>query len=192
MQQGRNVVKESLLPLPLMSTLSASDPSPSQAKGAAGRWWLVAMGLFLALAGMTFTWVLWRAYSRAQETRAWTETPCTVIASAVRSERPSPNANMAHRAEIKYLYEIDGQMRTGTRIKRVDGATTHEERAQDVVATYAVGTQTVCYVNPADPTQTVLKQGSRAALYSIWFPLLFVVGGLGMAWNALRQRSAVS
>ena len=146
------------------------------------------MGLFLAVAGMLFTWVLWRAYSRAEETRSWTETPCTIVGSALRSERPSPNSNIAHRADIRYVYTFGGQNFTGTRVKRVDGATTHEERAQDVVAAYTVGSATVCYVNPADPTQAILKHGTRAALYSIWFPLLFVVGGLGMAWNALRRK----
>jgi hypothetical protein len=154
----------------------------------AGRWWLAMLGLFLALAGMLFTWVLWRSYARAEETRSWTETPCTIVGSALRSERPSPNSNIAHRADIRYLYQFGGQTLTGTRIKRVDGATSHEERAQDVVANYAVGSQTVCFVNPTNPTQAILKHGSRAGLYSIWFPLLFVVGGLGMTWNALRSR----
>jgi hypothetical protein len=94
---------------------------------------------------------------------------------------------MSHRAEVRYVYELAGQGHTGTRVKRVDGATTHEERAQAVVATYPVGRQTVCFVNPNAPEEAVLKRGSRGALYSIWFPLLFVVGGLGVAINALRR-----
>jgi hypothetical protein len=49
--------------------------------------------------------------------------------------------------------------------------------------------QTVCYVNPSDPTIAILKHGTRAALYSIWFPLLFVVGGLGIAWTAIRRKA---
>jgi len=44
----------------------------------------------------------------------------------------------------------------------------------------------VCFVNPTAPDEAVLKRGSRGALFSIWFPLLFVVGGLGVAINALR------
>jgi hypothetical protein len=136
---------------------------------------------------MTFTWVLWRAYTRAEETRSWAETPCTIITSTIISERPSPNSNITHRADIRYLYQFNGQSQTGTRIKRVDGATTHDERAQAVITAYPIGLQTNCYVNPADPRQAILKHGSRAALYSIWFPLLFVVGGLGMTWTALRR-----
>lgn len=165
-----------------------SPPSPAPPPpGSAGRWWLVAMGLFLALAGLTFTWVLWRAFSRAEETRSWIATPCTIVGSTVRSRRPSPNSNIAHHADIRYVYQVGTQTLTGTRVKRVDAPTTHHERARALVAAFPVGARTVCYVNPADPSEAILKQGSRAALYSIWFPLLFVVGGLGISFSALRH-----
>ncbi len=145
------------------------------------------MGLFLAAAGLLFTWVLWRAYSRAEETRSWIETPCVILSSRVVSERPSPNSNLSHQVELRYQYEYGGETRAGSRVKRVDGATAHEERARAVVAEYPPGTRTVCYVNPEQPTEVILKRGSRGALYSIWFPLLFVAGGAGMVWNALRR-----
>lgn len=154
---------------------------------AAGRRWLAGMGVFLALAGLLFTWVLWRAFTLAETTRAWVETPCLIVSSRVQSERPSPNSNLAHRAEIRYAYEFAGKTWTGTRIKRVDSATGHEERVRAVVAEYPAGRRTVCHVNPARPEEAVLRHGTRAALYSIWFPLLFVAGGIGMTWNALRR-----
>ncbi len=169
-------------PVPQNPTRSENDP-------VAGRWWLAGMGLFLALAGLLFTWVLWRAYTRAEETRSWIATPCVIVGSAVRGERPTPNSNMAYRADIRYVYEFDNQSRTGSRVKRVDGATAHEERARALAADHPAGRQTVCYVNPQDPGEAILKHATRAALYSIWFPLLFVVGGLGMAWNALRGKA---
>jgi hypothetical protein len=171
-----------------MTSSPALPPASPGPGSSAGRWWLAAMGVFLALAGLLFTGVLWRAYQRAAETRAWIETPCTIVGSTLRSERPSPNSNIAHRAEIRYVYDFAGQTRTGTRVKRVDGPTTHEDRARATLEAYPVGLQTQCYVNPAAPGETVLKHGTRAALYSIWFPLLFVVGGLGMARNAVRRK----
>lgn len=169
-----------------MPALPQSSESPVRKGSAQGRWWLVGMGLFLACAGLLFTWVLWRAHTRAEETRSWVETPCRIVGSVVSSERPSPNSNMSYQAEVRYLYEFAGQSRTGTRVKRVDGATTHEDRARSVVEAYPVGSAMVCFVNPAVPDEAVLKRGSRGALYSIWFPLLFVVGGLGMALNAVQ------
>lgn len=170
--------------------VKSGRPLPDARESSAGRGWLAGMGLFLAAAGLLFTWVLWRAYTRAEETRSWVETPCVILSSRVVSERPTPNSNLAHRAELRYEYDYGGQTRTGSRVKRVEGATAHEERAQAVAAAYPAGARTVCYVNPAQPDEAILKRGSRGALYSIWFPLLFVVGGAGMVWNALRRAGA--
>lgn len=162
---------------------SASDSSLS------GRLWLAGMGLFLAVAGSVFTWVLWTAWQRAEETRRWEATPCRIISAQVASERPTPHSNLAYRAEVRYSYAYKGQSLTGSRIKRVDSPTQHEDNARKKLEEYPVGKETTCYVNPAQPDQTVLKHDTRAALYSIWFPLLFVFGGLGMLWNALLKRA---
>lgn len=159
----------------------------TQPKQLAGRLWLTAMGLFLAAAGTVFTGVLWRAYERAAETRAWTEVPCTVVSSRIDSKRPSPNSNITHRVEIRYRYEFDGKPFTGSRIKKVDIPTTHEERARSRQERFPTGLETTCFVNPEAPDEVVLQHTTKAALYSIWFPLLFVVGGLGMAWTAWRK-----
>jgi hypothetical protein len=37
----------------------------------------------------------------------------------------------------------------------------------------------------------VLLPGTRAALYSIWFPLLFVAGGIGMLIGVWRRCKTV-
>lgn len=146
------------------------------------------MGLFLALAGLLFTWVLWTAWQRAEETRRWVATPCRIISAQVVSERPTPHSNPAFKAEVRYTFTYEGETRTGSHIKRVDSASQHEENARKKLESYPIGQDTTCYVNPAQPEQTVLKHDTRAALYSIWFPLLFVFGGLGMAWNAVKGK----
>lgn len=153
-----------------------------------GRIWLVVMGLFIACAGLLFTWVLWTSWQRAEETRRWTALPCRIISARVISERPTPNSNPAHKAEIRYSYSFQGASYTGTRIKRVDAASQHEENVRQKLEAWPIGTEATCFVNPEAPLEAVLKHDTRAALYSIWFPLLFVFGGLGMTWNALRSR----
>lgn len=178
MQHACRLVKASLPPF--MSSDSKSSLS--------GRLWLAGMGLFLACAGLLFTWVLWTAWQRAEETRRWTPTPCRIISAQVVSERPTPHSNPEFKAEIRYHYTFEGQSLTGSHIKRVDPVTQHEDNARKKLEDYPIGQDLTCYVNPAQPDQAVLKHDTRAALYSIWFPLLFVFGGLGMAWNALKRR----
>jgi hypothetical protein len=158
----------------------------SQPDTRAGRWWLVALGMSLSAAGMVFTWVLWTAWRRAEETRAWPSAPCVILSSTVTVGRPTPNSNPAYETRVRYKFEFGGQTRAGTGIRRVDGPTVHESRARALAARFPPGLETLCHVNPVNPEQTVLLHGSRAPLYSIWFPLLFVAGGAVMSARALR------
>ena len=57
--------------------------------------------------------------------------------------------------------------------------------AEKLAAEFPPGKMTTCRVNPRDPDFAVLKPDSLAPGYSIWFPGLFVVGGLGIALRAL-------
>jgi hypothetical protein len=144
------------------------------------------MGVVLALAGAGFTWGLWVAWQKAEETRRWKPTPCRIISAQLLSERPTPSSNVQHRVDLRYRYDFAGKSYTGTRIRRVEGPTVHESEARKKLESYPVGHETTCWVNPAQPDQAVLRHSSRAALYTLWFPLLFVAGGIGMTWNALR------
>lgn len=164
--------------------------SSSSTHSSSGRLWLVAMGLFLALAGAVFTWVLWKSWQRAEETRRWTPVPAVMTASSISISRPTPSANREYRVNLRYRYTWEGREMVGTHLKRLDAPTVHEERALEKVTEYPVGREVTCYVNPADPAQAILRHDTRAALYSIWFPLLFVVGGLGMARAALRKNAS--
>lgn len=148
---------------------------------------MASLGLCLAVAGSAFTWVLWVAWQRAEETRRWPEVPCRIVVSRLVSELPTPNSNPAYRAEIRYQYEFGGKAYTGTRLKRVDSPSQHEDVIQKKISGWKSGSDSVCYVNPTQPEIAVLKHDPRAPLYSIWFPLLFVFGGLRITWGALKK-----
>lgn len=154
----------------------------------AGRLWLGVMALFLIAAGSFFAWRMWLSYEQAQITRGWTQVPCHILSSRIVSARPTPNSAPAHRVEIRYAYELNGVQHSSGRIRQVAAAPTqHLEKAQLQQMAYPPGSTQVCFVNPRAPDEAVLQHASRAALYSIWFPLLFVVGGLGMLWGTLRR-----
>lgn len=146
------------------------------------------MGVLLMLVGSFFAWRMWLSYEKAQITRSWTQVPCRVVSSRVVSERPTPNSSPAHRVEVRYEYEINGVKHTSTRIRQVEAAPTqHLDKALEKQLNYPPGSSQTCLVNPAAPDEAVLEHASHAALYSIWFPLLFVVGGLGMLRGALKR-----
>lgn len=146
------------------------------------------MGLFLIVAGSFFAWRMCLSYQKTSVSRAWTATPCQIDSSRVVSERVTPASPLTHRAEIAYRYEFGGQTWHSKRIKHVESAPSgHYDDVLALQRDYPPGSQRTCYVNPAVPAESVLRQGTRAALYSIWFPLLFVIGGAGMIFGLFRR-----
>ncbi|OYW73865.1 MAG: hypothetical protein B7Z37_19955 [Verrucomicrobia bacterium 12-59-8] len=162
--------------------------SQNQFASQSGRLWLCMMGLFLIMAGSFFAWRMWLSYEKAQITRHWSQVPCRILSSRLVSERPTPHSDPAHRVEVRYEYEFNGVKRSSTRIRQVESAPTlHLDVARQKQQNYPTGSTQTCFVNPAAPDEAVLQHGSRAALYSIWFPLLFVLGGFGMLRGVLRR-----
>lgn len=146
------------------------------------------MGLFLIVAGLFFAWRMWLSYEKAQITRGWTQVSCRIVSSQIVSERPTPNSPPAHRVEVRYEYEMGGKKHLSSRIRQVEAAPSGNlDAIQNKQQNYPPGSEQKCYVNPAKADEAVLEHATRAALYSIWFPLLFVAGGVGMVRGALRR-----
>lgn len=145
------------------------------------------LGAFLVVAGLLFTGLLWWSYVRAQETRHWPTTDGLVVLSEVISEKPTINSPVHHRAVVRYNYEFGGRKYTGNHVKRVEGGSVHRDKADEIVERYPVGKRVTCYVNPNQPDFAILEHATKAGLYTMWFPLLFVVGGGGMVLSAFRS-----
>ncbi len=154
-----------------------------------GNWWLAIMGLFLIAAGLFFAWRMWLSYEMTAISRTWTAVPCRIESSRILSERATTNSALTHRVEIRYSYDFAGDHFQSTRIQHVNAApTAHLDKVEALQQSYPPGAERTCYVNPQAPMEAVLKQGSRGALFSIWFPLLFAIGGSGMLIGVIRAR----
>ena len=95
---------------------------------------------------------------------------------------------MKYRVIVRYEYAVQGKTFVSERIKRSEGAKGDRDDAESLREEFTPSQTITCFVNPADLTFAILRHDTRAPLYTIWFPLLFVVGGLRMAWGALRRR----
>lgn len=147
------------------------------------QWGLLVTGLALALAGFFFTGALWRAYERASVTRDWKPTACVVSAAWIDDILAGDENRKAFR--LRYSYEWGGKSYVGTRIRDLDKTSRQSEGLQSLVTKYPVGSHHECFVNPKQPELAVLRKGSQAAAYTLWFPLLFVAGGIGIIWRAV-------
>jgi hypothetical protein len=165
---------------------SPSQPLPAKPTRRGSLIGGLLIGGSLAAMGVLFCSLLWKSYSRAMETRGWAETPCAITAAWI-GEEPFAvyDRTPSYKVEVRYKYELHGESFTGTKIRRVDGRTRKKDKVDALLERYPAGLNTVCYVNPAEPTTAILKHETKAALYSIWFPALFVVGGIGIAIGAV-------
>ena len=146
------------------------------------------LGALTAALGLFFCGALWVGMRRATETRAWTETPCRIVEARVVEERPTPSSPVVHRAMVRYTYSFEGGEYEGHRARRVDGPAKDVKKAEAVVAAYPAGSEQRCWVNPAEPRMAILRHNTRAVGYTMWFPALFVVAGIGIMFGSVRGR----
>ncbi|NJM39034.1 MAG: DUF3592 domain-containing protein [Akkermansiaceae bacterium] len=155
----------------------------------AGRWYLIFLGLAVALIGGLFVFLMGRSFLRAREMRNWPETPCVIISSEIRERQHDENSPREFQANLSFGYEWQGQPRTGDRLTlRGNPWSSKRKLAEERAAAYPLGKQTTCRVSPENPDFAVLKTDSLAPGYSIWFPALFVVGGLGITIRAALKK----
>ncbi len=152
----------------------------------AGQWYLALIGLSLALIGGLFVWLMARSFLRAREMRSWPEVGCVILTSEIEERRHDENSPTEFRHDLSFGYQWKGMPHTGDHLTlRGSPWSSSREVVEQRVAEYPIGLSAICHVNPADPDSAVLKTDSLAPGYSIWFPALFVVGGLGITFRAI-------
>ncbi len=174
-------------------TPEATPVRHQTAASQSGRWFLVALGLALAMIGSVFVWLLGRSFLRALEMRAWPEVACVVLTSDIEERIHDPQSQPEFRHNLSFGYEWQGEPRSGDHLTlRGSGWSSKRDVIAKRQAEYPEGAATTCRVDPANPDFAVLKPDSLAPGYSIWFPGLFVIGGLGIALKALTAGKATS
>jgi hypothetical protein len=173
-------------PLHEFPGMTAHQEKSHHHSGQGGRWFLAALGLALALIGMLFVWLMGRSFLRAREMRTWPEVSCVILSSEIEERVHDPQSPSEFRHSVSFGYEWQGAAHTGDHpTLRGSPWSSKRELAEKRAAEYPAGATTRCRVSPENPDFAVLKPDSLAPGYSIWFPGLFVVGGLGITMRAL-------
>jgi hypothetical protein len=147
-------------------------------------------GLFFVI-GVTVSWFLAvRPLQRILEARDWPAVECTILSSHV--ETHDGDDGDTYSVAISYRYEVGGRTYTSDRYKFMAGSSSGYAGKAEVVAQHPPGSVTVCYVNPDDPTDTVLERGFTADLAFGAIPLVFVLVGAGGMIAMARGRKARS
>jgi hypothetical protein len=169
--------------------VSSPDSSPDQPKR--GRI-LLARLLFLVFL-IVGAFILYGAtinpLQQVLAARNWLETPCTVSASRVATVGDPKHGTQTYRAEIYYAYTIGNTHYTNSRYQFDTGGSDGKEDKQRMVDQYPPGRQTVCYVNPTNPSQAVLNRKPHSEMFYGLVGLVFAIFGLVGLVSSFRLKS---
>lgn len=153
-----------------------------------GLLYLAFIGLALAAMGGLFVAMLWKGYVSAKETSSWELVPAVIMESKVSERKLGPSVPVEYHHELVYEFEVDGKFYRVDRSKRRENPYLKSKgKVQAEADRWKVGEKVEAWVNPENPEEAVLEHETRAPGYSIWFPGLFLVGGLGVFLRALTK-----
>lgn len=155
-----------------------------------GQIYLVFIGLAVAAMGGIFVAWLWKGYTSAKETRTWTQVSGVILESAVQERVLGPSIPMEFAFKLTYEYSFERKSYLGERLRVRENPWSKERKKAEVLAgRFHIGQEVTAFVNPENPAEAILEHETKAPGYSIWFPCLFVIGGLGIVLRALWQMS---
>ena len=132
--------------------------------------------------------LMWDSYQRASAMHAWPQAEAVILSSEIEERLHDEYSAKEYRVKLLYGYEWKGEAKTGELIvARGNPWAKERARVDRQLEAFPEGMKTMAFVNPGQPDFAVLKPDSKAAGYSIWFPLLVVVGGLGITFKAVRK-----
>lgn len=146
------------------------------------------MGMFTLVAVVIDSWRLVESYT-------WSKVPCVIEASRA-VDRPS-RSDAPYHFEVSYRYRVDEvDYRSDVYTRKYDGSDSVTE-PQRLVARFAPGIQTHCFVDEDDPNRVMLRRDSLLGLLFLLVPFAFIIPGLGgiiavwYPWEAKKSAGAV-
>jgi hypothetical protein len=157
---------------------------PSVANGCVARAFL---WIFILIGAVFFWFFAARPFINVMESRSWAEVPCVILSSAVRTH--DGDDGDTYSIEVAYEYTHGGQTYQGDRYHFFTGSSSGYKGKARVVERLAPGTETVCYVNPENPSESVLVRGFTPVMLLGLIPLVFVLTGFLGLFALMRSES---
>jgi len=170
----------------------AGKPISSRTKSTkAGHLTMAAFfGVFLLVGcGVTYP-VFVRPVLKILAARSWTEVPCEIVSSRVKTN--SDSDGNTYRVDVVYRYTYQSRTYTSNRYHFMTGSSSGYEGKAAAVRKFPAGSQATCYVDPAAPAEAVLDRNAAGDLWIGLIPLVFVAVGAGGLIFVFRQQSAAS
>lgn len=151
-------------------------------------WLPIGLGaVFVAAGGAMLVFLSILPTARTLRAASWTPTPCTIVDSRVRSHQSDEGAT--YRVDVLYEYRAGGRTWRSNRFDYVPGASSGYDSKRRLVESYPEGLETTCFVDPGEPSRSVLRRGFGIRHLLGLAPLAFLVPGIGvLSWGLGRRR----
>lgn len=155
--------------------------SDRQADPKKGRRYAASFCLMFLLAGAFMSYFfLIRPTFRILSARSWTQIPCTILSSEVKTHDNSEGDTYS--VAITYRYTFGGNEYQSSRYDFFGGSSSGYGAKQAIVSRHPPGSVRSCFVDPDNPPQAVLERGFTAVMWFGLIPVSFMlVGGIGLA-----------
>ncbi len=149
---------------------------------------LMGVGLLFAAAGALFLVLMFGPrVVGVIRSRSWVATPCMIISSSVEhSQNSTGRSGSTYRVAIRYRYQVDGREYVGDRYNWWMHNSSGYSATRAVAALSAEADAT-CFVNPANPAESVLDRDVGGEAAFILLPLAFIAIGIGFIYGGIRS-----
>jgi hypothetical protein len=155
---------------------------------------LMLFGLPFAAAGFFLMWIgcispLLQQFS----SNDWVQVPCTILKSEIEEHRDS-EGDKTFSNEISFRYDFEGQQHFGERVD-FGSISPKRKRCLEIQNQFPAGKLTDCFVDPENPSKSVLLRESGFSIWMFLFSSIFAGIGLSVsigAFIAYRRSKAAS
>jgi hypothetical protein len=155
-------------------------------KAASGRGqkFMIGFGLlFIVIGGAVFV-----PMALVPAATTWEATPCTIVGSTMRSW--STDDGTSYRADVLYEYQVGDRIWRSNRVEFFGFLSTGYSEAQRILGRYSEHSSASCWVNPRDPSKSVLDRQFRLKHLLGLIPLVFVLAGWAIAHHGRKKMRA--
>jgi len=154
-----------------------------------GKRFLILFGAVFALFGLiALTPIFIIPLQKTNAAKSWNSVPATVVSSKVKSHRGDDSTTYS--PYIAYRYKVDGEEYLGDQYTFTGGSSSGRGGKEEIVRQYPKGHTFNIYVNPADPTESVIKRDASRSMLIGLIPLVFVLVGIAVIITGFRAKKA--
>ena len=143
--------------------------------GGGHRLGLVLGLIFIVVGGVVFAFLFAVPAFRTVTAAGWQATPCELVRSTVRSW--ATDDGTSYRPDVLYEYSVGGETWRSNRVTFFSALSSGSDRSRSIRNRYPGGASTTCWIDPEDPSRSVLDRKIEAFHLLGLLPLIFVIAG---------------